>query len=283
MKTWLVPCSVVLLLTALACGHTASMPALALRAEKAQEGSEARLASLYVSAGAPTQTTAASRDPKLAMNGTLKIEAKNVESAARDVGRVAVDPGGFIGNAVSGRNAAGNLYATLSMRIPTARVPSVLESLRALGKVTQETLTTEDVSKTVFDLQTRLRVKRGTEERLQGLFASRTGKLGDVIDVEKELERVVGEIEEIEGQQAYYDARVAMATLAVELTALDATPVPGPFAAIGQALREARAAFVSSVATVVYVAGFVLPWLIIASLAWVFVRWARTRLGRRLA
>jgi len=195
MKTWLVPCSVVLLLTALACGHTASMPALALRAEKAQEGSEARLASLYVSAGAPTQTTAASRDPKLAMNGTLKIEAKNVESAARDVGRVAVDAGGFIGNAVSGRNAAGNLYATLSMRIPTARVPSVLESLRALGKVTQETLTTEDVSKTVFDLQTRLRVKRGTEERLQGLFASRTGKLGDVIDVEKELERVVGEIE----------------------------------------------------------------------------------------
>jgi hypothetical protein len=159
----------------------------------------------------------------------------------------------------------------------------MLESLRALGKVMQETLTTEDVSKTVFDLKTRLRVKRGTEERLHGLFASRTGKLGDVIDVEKELERVVGEIEEIEGQQAYYDARVAMATLIVELTSPDATPVSGPFAAIGLALRDARATFVSSVAAVVYVAAFLLPWLIIASLAWVFVRWVRTRMRRLFA
>jgi hypothetical protein len=178
------------------------MPARTRRADKTQEEVIGRLTALgYASGGAPTQTAPASRDPKLATNGTLKIDAKDVESAARDVGRLAVDAGGFIGSAISGRDAAGCLYATLSMRIPTARVPSVLESLRALGKVTQETLTTDDVSKTVFDLQTRLRVKGGTEERLHGLFASRTGKLGDVIDVEKELERVVGEIEEIEGQQ----------------------------------------------------------------------------------
>jgi hypothetical protein len=74
-----------------------------------------------------------------------------------------------------------------------------------------------------------------------------------------------------------------MATLIVELTAPDSKPAPGPFAAIGKALRDARATFVSSVAGLVYVAAFLLPWLIIASLAWLFVRWARTRLRRLFA
>jgi len=106
-------------------------------------------------------------DPMLAMTGGLKIEVKDVESAAREVQRLADDAGGFIGNANAGRNANGTPYATLAMRMPTKGVPSMLESLRALGKVTLETVTTEDVSKAYFDMATRLRAKRGTEERLK--------------------------------------------------------------------------------------------------------------------
>ena len=249
------------------------------------EAKDAQLRSLgYIGAARPAGTpAAASTDPMLATTGALKIEVKDVESAARDVQRLADGAGGFIGNANAGRNPSGNAYATLSMRIPSPRVPSMLDSLRALGKVTLETVTTEDVSKAYFDLATRLRAKRGTEERLHGILATRTGKLSDVIDAEKELERVVGEIEEIEGQQHYYDARVAMATLAVELTAPDTTPKPGPFAAIGQALRESREALVASVAGVVYLGAFLLPWLIVATILFLLVRWARMRMRRRLA
>lgn len=279
---------VVICAAALAC-HRSGPRVARGQADKMLEAKDVAMnASLgYVgAAGAARQAgaqAAASTDPMLATTGAMKIEVKDVESAARDVQRLADGAGGFIGNANAGRDPSGSSYATLSMRIPTARVPSMLESLRALGKVMLETVTTEDVSKAYFDLSTRLRAKRGTEERLHGILATQTGKLSDVIDAEKELERVVGEIEEIEGQQHYFDGRVAMASLTVELTAPDTTPKPGPFAAIGGAFRESREALVASVAGVICVGAFLLPWLVVATLFFLLVRWARMRMRRRLA
>jgi len=268
MKTRLALVLVAIGAAAVACNQSAS-PVARRQADKMLEAKDS---GRY----APGSTS----DPMLAMTGGLKIEVKEVESAAHEVQRLADGAGGFIGNANAGRNANGTPYATLAMRIPTQRVPSMLESLRALGKVTLETVTTEDVSKTYFDLATRLRAKRGTEERLHGILATQTGKLSDVIDAEREIERVVGEIEEIEGQQHFFEGRVAMATLTVELTPTDTTPAPGRFAAIGHALHDAQAAFLSSVAGVVYVLAFVMPWLVIAAIFFLLAKWARVRMRR---
>ena len=290
MKTRHALVLVVIGVAAVACGQyeSAAPPAGRRQADKVLEARDSGLHSLgYIgAAGTPASrdvARSASSDPLLAMSGGLKIEVKDVESAARDVQRLADEAGGFIGNANAGRNASGTPHATLAMRIPTKRVPSMLESLRALGKVTLETVTTEDVSKCYFDLATRLRAKRGTEERLHGILATRTGKLSDVIDAEKELERVVGEIEGIEGEQHFYESRVAMATLTVELTPTDTTPPPSRFAAIGHALQEGQDAFLSSVAGVLYLLAFVMPWLVVAAIVFLIVKWARVRTRRTAA
>ncbi|HEX4823775.1 MAG TPA: DUF4349 domain-containing protein [Candidatus Polarisedimenticolaceae bacterium] len=286
MKTRLALVLVVIGFAAMACNRSA--PLLARRqADMALEAKDVgRLASLgYIgAAAAPPPRDAAkssgSPDPMLAMTGGLKLEVKDVESAAREVQVLADGAGGFIGNANAGRNVNGTPFATLAMRIPTKRVSSTLESLRALGKVTLETVTTEDVSKSYFDLATRLRAKRGTEERLHGILATRTGKLSDVIDAEKELERVVGEIEEIEGTQHFYEGRVAMATLTVELMPTDTTPAPSRFAAIGRALHDAEDTFLTSVAGTIYFLACIIPWLVIATLGFLLVKWARVRMRR---
>jgi cytochrome c-type biogenesis protein CcmH/NrfF len=64
----------------------------------------------------------------------------------------------------------------------------------------------------------RLKSARATEQRLIELLGARTGKLSDVLDAERELARIRGEIESMQGQNAILVHRVSYATVQVELS-----------------------------------------------------------------
>jgi Domain of unknown function (DUF4349) len=68
------------------------------------------------------------------------------------------------------------------------------------------------------DLQARLKSARATEQRLIELLETRTGKLQDVLEAERELARVRGEIESMQGQSAILVHRVNYATVQVDLS-----------------------------------------------------------------
>jgi hypothetical protein len=67
------------------------------------------------------------------------------------------------------------------------------------------------------DLQARLKSAEASEQRLLVLLGTRTGKLEDVLDVERELARVRQEIESMEGQRILLAHRVDFATVDVQL------------------------------------------------------------------
>jgi hypothetical protein len=57
-----------------------------------------------------------------------------------------------------------------------------------------------------------------TEERLSGLLRDRTGKLSDVLAVEQELDRVRGEIEQMQAERKNTAKQVNYATLHATIT-----------------------------------------------------------------
>jgi hypothetical protein len=63
------------------------------------------------------------------------------------------------------------------------------------------------------DLQARLTNARNTEQRLTDLLRDRTGKLSDVLAVEQELDRVRGQIEQMEAERKTMSNQVSFATL----------------------------------------------------------------------
>jgi hypothetical protein len=98
------------------------------------------------------------------------------------VGFVRLGPNRFFG-----LYGTGNRRAVISVRVPTANFEATIRDLRKLGEVQKENTTTEDVTKLYADLETRLSVKRETEQRLRELLSSRTGDLAEVLQVEREL------------------------------------------------------------------------------------------------
>jgi hypothetical protein len=103
------------------------------------------------------------------------------------------------------------------LRVPVEKLSAVLEQLKALGRVTHEQLSTEEVTEQAVDLEARLRNARATEERLIAVLNQRTGKVRDILEVEREIARTREEIERMEAQRLNLLNRVALATLQVTL------------------------------------------------------------------
>jgi hypothetical protein len=123
-----------------------------------------------------------------------------------------------------------------------------------------------------------LSVKEETAVRLRRLLADRTGKLSDVLEVEREIDRVVTEIEQMKGERRYYDSRIALSMINLTLFEAGATR-PNSRLSIADAFRQSLEELSTSVAWLVYVVTFLAPWLVLASVVWWLVRFIRTRRG----
>src|SRR5439155_15556053 len=83
------------------------------------------------------------------------------------------------------------------------------------------TLDTEDVTKAYFDTDARLKNAHVMEQRLIDMLNTKTGKVSDLLQVEKELGRVREEIEKMQGDLKYWDSQVQFATMTISLSEKD--------------------------------------------------------------
>ena len=77
------------------------------------------------------------------------------------------------------------------------------------------------MTKAYFDTDARLRNAKRMEDRLLEMLQKNTGKVSDLLQVEKELARVREQIEQMQGELKYYDALVQYATVTVTLAEKD--------------------------------------------------------------
>jgi len=240
-------------------------------------------AELHQSASVPPLWSDPAADPSsrlIIRTGQAGIEVDSLEPALDLLRVTATRIGGFVGNAniQTGRNQV--RQATVEIKVPAGRFDDLADGLRPLGRVEFLNVGAEDVSEEFVDLNARTDNARRMEERLLGLLATRTGKLQDVLSVERELARVREEIERMEGRLRYLKTRAQLSTLSVALHEPPplVSPAPGrnPLA---QAVREAWRNFVGVLAAGIASLGYLVPVLV---LGWGVVAGGR-RLTRRAA
>jgi methylthioribose-1-phosphate isomerase len=185
-------------------------------------------------------------------------------------------------NIATPQGAARTLQA--SLRIPAAQLIAAVAELKALGSVETENQAGEEVTQQHADLVARLKNSRETEQRLQDVLRTRTGKVKDVLVVEEEIARVRGEIEQMEAEQQTLEHRVNFATIDLKLAEEYKAQLTTPAPSVAMQLRNAsvdgfRSAFESLLALALFLAESVptlLLWLMILSFpAWLL--WRRYR------
>lgn len=155
--------------------------------------------------------------PLIAQTAWLTIVAANFDQASAAVDRLAAGQGGYIQKLATSDRIAASREFSATVRVPAAQLGGFLAELRKLGHVEQETRTNEEVTDQYVDLQARLKSARASEQRMLELLTTRTGKLEDVLDAERELARIREEIESMEGQRVLLAHRVNYATVEMQL------------------------------------------------------------------
>jgi len=113
--------------------------------------------------------------------------------------------------------AAESWSASIQLRLPPRAVNSVIDWLGTQGDITSKRLQGTDVSKTLFDQEIALQNLTLTLERLRKLLDAGGLQMKDILEIEKEMTRLRGEIERIKGEKRFLEDRVALATVSVEL------------------------------------------------------------------
>lgn len=230
----------------------------------------------------PTSTTS---ERMIARTAALSLVVKDFENVESAVKNVVSRHSGYIGelNTSTPPDAAKTFSATL--RVPSAQLEPALAELKQLGRADQESQSGEEVTKQYVDLAARLKNSRASEERLLGVLRNNTGKVKDVLEVENEISRVRGEIEEMEADQRALQARIDFATITLSVTEEYKASLNGAPSSSGTRLHNA---FVTGYHSVVENVIGLLAWLLEAGptlLLWAALlffpaRWAWKRVRR---
>lgn len=198
-------------------------------------------------------------EPMIARTASLSIVVKDFDAGRASLDAILARHDGYAAslNVSTHHNAARGLEA--SLRIPARQLEAALGELKTLGRVEGERQNGEEVTQQHADLVARIKNDRETELRLQDILRTRTGKVKDVLDVEQEIARVRGEIEQMEAEQKTLEHRVGFATIDLKLAEEYKAQLNEPAPSVFMQLRNAtingfRNAFGSLLALVLFVA-----------------------------
>jgi len=207
--------------------------------------------------------------------GQAFIEVEKVDPAILKVRQLVAQAGGYITNSSLSGGKDQIRQASIEIKIPNTKYDEAVGSLSSIGKVETVNSNAQDVGEEFVDVTARVANARRLEERLIDLLARRTGKLDEVLRVERELARVREEIERYEGRLRYLTARVAMSTLTI--TVHEPAPIIEPGRSpIAEAFRRAWQNFVAMLAALIASLGVLIPIGLIGVGGWIgYRRWLR--------
>src|SRR5256885_15419216 len=154
---------------------------------------------------------------KLVRNANVELEIVSFDNAVEKITEFANEERGYVATTSSEKQANGKLKSEIVVKVLPENLDHFLQKLRGIGELKNQTLGTEDVTKAYFDTDARLKNARVMEQRLIHMLKTKTGKVSDLLQVEKELGRVREEIEKMQGELKYWDSQVQFATVTISL------------------------------------------------------------------
>jgi hypothetical protein len=149
------------------------------------------------------------------------------------------------------------------------------------GKLRAQGVTSEDLTRNITDSEARLRAQKALRTRIEALINSRPGKLADLLEAERELARVQGEIDSFESNLSVMRARVNMSTMELAYQSRQIAVGEGTFKPLGRALTGFFGVMASSLATLITFLAAILPFvLVLGPLGYFGLKW---RAGRAKA
>lgn len=233
------------------------------------------------SASAP-QPTALSTDRKLVRTASLTVSTTAFDADAAQVQALLESMGGYVEDLYQYGDTEykGTRTITLSMRVPTDQLDAFLTSLEGVGRVTNRSESTTDMTLQYADNAARLQTLRDMLTRLNELLF-KAEDVSDLIEIQSAISDAQYQIDSYETTQRSIDRQVDMS--AVRLTLEEETPAQSAAAgdvSLGERISAGLNAsvkwlgqfFRNMLVFIVMALPVVVPVAIIAVAVWLIVR-----------
>ncbi len=226
------------------------------------------------------ETTASGVKPMIIYNGSLAIKVAKLKDASDTVLKMLPKYDGYVSNMSESTQGTMQLV-TITVRVDAGKVMDFIAEVKKVGEVLSSDLTGDEVTEEFVDLQAQLSALRISEARLKDML-SKSGKLSDLLEIERELSNKQAQINQVMGRMRYLSDRSSRATVEITLQT-EAPPPPSTiqFAwGFGEVFQQAWVnlkytvrSFIAGVITFAVSALFWLPAL--AVVAWVLLLFSR--------
>lgn len=233
------------------------------------------------------QPTALSTDRKLVRTASLTVSTTAFDADAAQVQALLESMGGYVEDLYQYGDTEYNSTRTLtlSMRLPTDQLDAFLTSLEGVGRVTNRSESTTDMTLQYADNAARLQTLRDMLTRLNELLLQ-AEDVSDLIEIQSAISDAQYQIDSYETTQRSIDRQVDMS--AVRLTLEEETPAQSAAAgdvSLGERISAGLNAsvkwlgqfFRNMLVFIVMALPVVVPVAIIAVAVWLIVRRRRAR------
>jgi hypothetical protein len=195
--------------------------------------------------------------------GSMTITVARPADAADEASRIVESAGGRVDSRTEHAATDGNKgSASLTVRIPSAKLTATIEQLNKLGTVEDVAISSDDVTGQSQDLNARISALRTSVDRLLALMSKATSTQ-DLITIESALSDRQGNLESLEAQQRQLKDQVDLSSVTLNLNSVakPRTHTPDNFL---DGLATGWNSIVAFFAGVLVVVGVLLPWIVIA-------------------
>ncbi|MEA2006863.1 MAG: DUF4349 domain-containing protein [Patescibacteria group bacterium] len=176
-----------------------------------------------VSERAVAQSAIVSSEPvliekKVIKNGNLILKVESTEQSAQKISEFVKSFGGEVFSTNFYEKTKGQKSGSITVKVPVEKFNEALSQIKTVAtQVFSESTTGRDVTEQYSDLQAQLKNKRAEEESFVKIL-DRAGEIEDVLAVIKQISRVRGEIERLEGRIRFMDSQTDMSTITISLS-----------------------------------------------------------------
>ena len=222
---------------------------------------------------------------KIVYQAEITLVVEDVSQTETKISELVKQYGGYVADSTVDRRQGKRLSGRWQVRIPVDKFDGFLEAVSKLGIAESRQQTAQDVTEEYVDLEARIATKKQLEARIVELLAKTSGQIKDIIEVERELARVRGEIEQMEGRLRYLTNRTDLTTVTIAVREeRNYVPPEAPSfsARIQEAWNGSLTSFREYAEDSAVAAVYLLPWAVLVIAILIPLAWISIRSGARL-
>ncbi len=222
------------------------------------------------------KTGASLPEQKIIRIADIKAEVTNVSESTERVKEVAKRHDGQVQSSSVYAGSQNRYSGTVTIRVPAERFDDALADIVAIGRVLSSSVTADDVTEEYVDLVAQ-RDSLSNQLAQYNRLLAKGQNVSEILDVQKEIERVQVQLDRIVGRMKYLDSRTSFSTITISLSEPAQVEAPGGYS-VPAVISDGIAGFVDTLVWLFIAILTLLPLILLGGAGyWVYQRWKKNR------